>query len=363
MSNLSLLVRSDSLRHDCASDFIRSFEELGLNEEVHSLNLPRLRVGILLWPGFTLLAFSGFVDALRLAADIGDRSRQVHCRWDVMAKSLEPVSSSCGVKVTPNSRFKDPRHFDYIVVVAGLLDKIHDAPENASKYLMQSASIGVPLVGICTGSFVIAGLGLLDGYRACPGSYHYKEFLECFPQVPANYDQLYCVDRDRITCSGGAASIDLAAYLVKRHCGSDRATKISYMVIVDRLRRPDSPQRILKFKNERITDVRVSRVIGLMEQNMAKPMLITAIARQLEINERQLERIFVQFTGLSPAHYYRRIRLQFGCWLLVNTKAAITSIALDCGFSDNAHFTRCFRKEFGQAPSHYRILQAEQALT
>ncbi|MGE0008616.1 MAG: GlxA family transcriptional regulator [Parvibaculaceae bacterium] len=339
-------------RHDHANDCAATFEA-----PLAALAMPvspKLRVGILLWPEFTMLAFSGFVDALRLAADIGDRSRQKFCRWDVMAESPEAIAASCGVKVSPTCRFADPRQFDYVVVVAGLLHRIHDSPPGAAEYIRNAAECRVPLIGICTGSFVLAGLGLLDGRRTCPGHYHYKEFSERFPRVPLVYDQLYCVDGDRITCSGGAASIDLAGYLVGRHCGVDRAAKVSHMVIVDRLRGCNSPQRVLHGEDQQVADHRVSRSIGLMEQHMAEPIPIGSIAAQVGISERQLERVFLAFADRSPANYYRLIRLRYGNWLLGNTDASITQIALSCGFSDSAHFTRCFRKEFGRTPSRYR---------
>jgi transcriptional regulator GlxA family with amidase domain len=82
-----------------------------------------LAVGFVLMPSFTLLPFSAFIDALRLAADEGDKSRQVNCQWTVMGPDLAPVSSSAGVTVKPWETYRDPSDFDYIVVVGGLLDQ------------------------------------------------------------------------------------------------------------------------------------------------------------------------------------------------------------------------------------------------
>src|SRR5689334_8839105 len=75
-----------------------------LHDELLRAATPELSVGILLWPEFTLLALAGFIDALRLAGDMGDRSRQILCRWSIMADSPTPISSSCGIKVTPTVR-------------------------------------------------------------------------------------------------------------------------------------------------------------------------------------------------------------------------------------------------------------------
>jgi len=325
-----------------------------LPEDMRTFDAPALRVGFLLWPEFTLLAFSGFVDALRLAADIGDRGRQVLCRWDIMAPTKAPVSASCGVQITPTSRLLDPRRFDYIVVVAGRTARLEDAPAASFAYLADAARQGVPLIGVCTGSFVLASLGLLEGRRVAVANYHYREFSERFPQLNVVYDQLFCIDRDRITCAGGASSIDLAAHLVQQHCGSDRAIKISHTVIVDSLRRPNAAQRVLRDDNDRISDPRVARAVSLMEQHIAQPISLRDIAEKLNTSERQLERAFRRTLAVAPSRYFRRLRLSHGRWLLVNTRSSISQIAFDCGFADNSHFTRSFQEEFGIGPRDLR---------
>src|SRR5690606_26307670 len=85
-------------------------------------NQPRLRIGFLLTPRFTLSAFATFVDVLRLAADDGDGSRPIRCRWRVLSPDMAPVQSSCGMRIEPDERLGDPARFDYIVTVGGLID-------------------------------------------------------------------------------------------------------------------------------------------------------------------------------------------------------------------------------------------------
>src|SRR4051812_21204559 len=86
-----------------------------------AVGVPKLRVGFVLAHRFTLTAFAGFADALRLAADEGDRSRPVQCQWSVLGSSSSPVVSSCGATVQPWDEMESPERFDYIVVVGGLL--------------------------------------------------------------------------------------------------------------------------------------------------------------------------------------------------------------------------------------------------
>lgn len=131
---------------------------------------PRLSVGFILARRFTLCAFANFVDVLRLAADEGDRSRQILCEWTVLSDTMSPMASSCGVMVQPNERLGDPTKYDYIVVVGGLIDEIPNLSPEYMRYLQRAAASKVPLVGVCTGAFILHRAGLMDGYRCCAGS-------------------------------------------------------------------------------------------------------------------------------------------------------------------------------------------------
>ena len=174
----------------------------------------RLCVGFILARRFTLCAFANFIDVLRLAADDGDRSRPILCEWSVISNTMDPVLSSCGVSVSMNERLGDPSRFDYIVVVGGLLDKTPDLDPAYHRFLHQAVAKNVPLVGVCTGAFFLHRAGLMDGYRSCVSWFNHTDFLEHFDGLNPVSDQLYIVDRDRLTCSGGVGSAHLAAYLV-----------------------------------------------------------------------------------------------------------------------------------------------------
>jgi transcriptional regulator GlxA family with amidase domain len=343
---------TSSLGADRPAAFGWDHEPARLVEDLRRFDSAKLRVGVLVWPEFTLLALAGFIDALRLAGDTGDRSRQLLCRWRIMASSAEPVASSCGVRVTPSGPLVDASEFDYIAVVAGRTQHIDDAPASHFDYLKKAS--GATLIGLGTGSFVLAKLGLLDGYRACVANYHYREFSERFPQVPVVFDQLFSIDRNRITCAGGAASIDLAAHLINKHCGSDRGLKIRYTMIVDDLRRPTAAQQVPRTVRDPLTHPLVMKAVRLMEQHVSCPLPIREISRLLHTTERQLERAFSKTLGVTPRRHFLRLRLQHCRWLLINSPASISQIAFDYGFADASHFTRAFRFEFDATPGEVR---------
>lgn len=303
---------------------------------------------------FTLTAFSSFVDVLRLSADRGDRSRPIDCSWQVMSPHLRPARSSSGIDIQPTSDLLDPAGFDYIAVVGGLLHGMPPLPSAIGTYLKRAAEAGVTLIGVCTASFVLCRLGLMEQRKCCVSWYHYRDFLEEFPTLVPLADKLFVVDGDRITCSGGAGVADLAAQLVAQHLGEAVAQKALNILLIDRPRGAEGAQPAPRLGEGGIDDARVSRALLMMEQNLAEPLSIARLASALGLGVRQLERLFAETLKESPQESYLALRLKHARWMLANTSFSAARIAADLGFSDGAHFGRAFKARFGETPATYR---------
>jgi transcriptional regulator GlxA family with amidase domain len=314
---------------------------------------PRLSVGFILARRFTLCAFANFVDVLRLAADEGDRSRPILCEWRVLSDAMNPVPSSCGVLVEPNERLGDPRKYDYIAVIGGLIDEIPNLSPEYTRYLKRAAALGVPLVGVCTGSFILLRAGLMDGYRCCVSWFHHADFLEQFDGLRPISDQIFIVDRDRLTCSGGASSAHLAAYLVEKHVGHAQARKSLHIMIIDDALRGEKPQPGIPL-DLTTDDALVKKALLLMQQNIDTPLSTAEIARRMGTNRRRLERHFHSALGMAPARANTMSRLKLAEFLLRQTEQAVTDIATATGFSDASHFIRVFREHRGTTPGAFR---------
>ncbi|SAL62633.1 transcriptional regulator [Caballeronia choica] len=319
----------------------------------------RLTFGIVLLPNFTLTAFSGFVDLLRLASDEGDMSRPVRCSWAVVGESTLPVRASCGIQITPWATFEKAGPFDYVVVVGGLLHSGSGASDATIRFIRSAGDGPATVVGICTGVFAMMRAGILKGYRACVSWFHYWDFLERFPQAEeANLvaDRLFVIDRRRITCSGGRASIDVAAAILLRHIEPSIVQIALRILLVDDAQKGNAPQpHPLGLKPAAHPKVR--RAILLMEQSVGRPMSLEELAGRLDMSVRQLERLFSAETGQSPHAYGRKMRVQTAAWLLTSSDRTVADIATSCGFSDASHFGREFKKGFGIAPIAYRNSQ------
>jgi len=317
-----------------------------------------LSVGIVLTDNFTLSAFSLFVDTFRLAADESDFSRQIHCRWEIMTEGAAPVRASCGVQVVPSGGFADPARFDYVAVIGGILHNSKPVNPALYAYLRRAATAKVPLIGICTGSFILCRAGLMEGKKTCVSWLHYQDFRKEFPGHEVTGDRFFEIDGDRITCAGGAGAADLAASLVERHLGSRRAQKPHQVLLLTSMRKAEASQPHPPMAYE-VTDERVRRALLMMEQNLANPLPVAAIAHNVGLSTRQLERLFDATLRQKPSDLYRILRLRYARWLLENTTRSVTDIALDAGFSDCAHFSRQFKSLHGLSPSRARPANSE----
>lgn len=316
-----------------------------------------LRVGFILTNSFTLTALSNFVDVLRLAADDGDNSRPIRCQWHIMSDSNEPVRSSSGLLVCPTSRFIDARELDYIVVVGGLLHRGPQIDEKKKKYLLAAAETNVHLIGVCTGSFVLWRLGLLQQKKCCISWYHYRDFLEEFGETLPVADQLFVVDGKRITCSGGIGVAYLAAHIVELRMGLSSAQKALHIMQIDRMKPGSTAQSAppTQFTGD---DSRISRVLLFMEQNLSSPLPVTKLAAKVGLSTRQLERLFQEGTGSSPQAAYLRLRLKHARWMM-KSDLTLAAIAEETGFVDGSHLSKAFKAAFGSNPSEVRRRQIE----
>jgi transcriptional regulator GlxA family with amidase domain len=319
-----------------------------------------LRVGIILAEHFTLSAFALFIDHLRLAADEGDRSRPLHVQWSIMSCRRDPIRASCGVMLQPTAGLLPPAVLDYIVVVGGILHAGPQVDEPTLRYLREAGATRTPFIGICTGSFVLCRAGLMQGRRSCVNWYHYQDFRETFPEHEVIADRLFLADGPRITCAGGAGTAALATHLIEQHLGRAQAQKATQVLLFDRPRLGSDAQPHPPL-SEGISEPRVRRALLLMEQNLTRPISIAAIAQELGLSTRQLERLCREHVGEGPASLYRQLRMRYASWLIENTDRSVTDIAIETGFADCAHFSRQFKDVHGTSPSTHRLQPAHAA--
>jgi transcriptional regulator GlxA family with amidase domain len=322
---------------------------------------PDLNVGFLLLQDFTLMPVSGFVESLRFAADRSFRSQQLFCKWHWISENREPVRASCGLEIHPQHGLGDPTEYDYIAVAGGLIDPVISPSPHVLEFLQKAHEQNVPLIGLCSGSFVLAEAGVLDDHKCAVHYTIWEYFKKRYPAVRAVVDSGHIRSGNIITCPGGTA-IDLAAELIISHCGRSRAQKgLDYLLVSPQTNKdllgieaePEFPEEA-SFETARYENRLIERAILLMQENLSTPYSIKSLAEQLNTTERQLTRLFSTFLHAAPASYWRSLRLEHARTLLMNTTKKITEIAYETGFSDASHFSQWYRKSYGETPAEFR---------
>ncbi|NLS21396.1 GlxA family transcriptional regulator [Rhizobium sp. P40RR-XXII] len=323
----------------------------------HEVKHVPLKVGFVLARSFTLSAFALFIDTLRLASDEADKSGRVLADWQVLGSTRHLITSSCGVQVAPTSDFIEPREFDYIVVVGGLLNTDITIDNQTADYLKKAAAQKIPLIGVCTGTFILARVGLMKTHQTCVSWLHYQAYREQFPDNPVRSDRLFNLDRSRGSCAGGSSAADMAAFLVRRHISRDAERNALEVLQIERARsgldiQPRKPLAI------ECRDPRLKAVLITMESHIEDVVPTEDLAASVGLSRRQLERLFMEEMKTSPGAVYTRIRMERAKQLVLQTQAPLIEIALEVGFDSASHFARLFRRLFGQSPTELRRAQA-----
>jgi transcriptional regulator GlxA family with amidase domain len=304
-------------------------------------------------PEYTLSTFSNAVSVLRMANRLSGKELY---RYSVFSFEGKPVVSSSGVEIVLSGSLQAADEMNVLVVCGGYNVKNYcDRPMIDA--LRAVAKTKIPLGAMCTGTYVLAMAGLLDGYRCTIHWENIASMREQFPKLNIT-SSLFVIDRDRYTCSGGISSIDLMLNLVASIHGHELVQEISEQFTCDRVRTEQDPQRApLKYligaSQPRLVDA-----VVLMEANIEEPLSLDEVAHCVGISRRQLERLFNRYLHRTPSRYYLELRLSRARLLLLQTSISLIDVAISCGFSTAPHFSKCYSDVYGKPPSNERRLRA-----
>jgi transcriptional regulator GlxA family with amidase domain len=315
---------------------------------------PDLSVGILLWPTFPMMSLTGIIEPLRHAADFADNSRPLHCRWSIMGGPGHATVASCGIRVHADSPYINPIDFDYIAVIGGLLPHLRAAPSQHRDYLRVAASASVPIVGACTGVFVLAQEGLLEGRKASVHPFHAEDFRIAFPRIAFSTRDDFLIDNGRITVPGGVSILSLMTELIRQHCGPDRAAKAVHQLSLTEQKTMSAFDHGRASVFRHVDDTRIQRAVVLIESRKGRDVSPEQAARAARRSPRQFARLFQQHIGVSPKRFILETRLRYARFLVENSSMSMTEIAFETGFSDSAHLATAFKQKYSQPPTTFR---------
>jgi len=310
------------------------------------------RFVFLLLPNYSLIAFANAVEALRLANRM---SRQELYSWTLATEDGAPVACSSGLSFGVSSGLEELLREDTVLVCGGARVKLA-VNQKLMNWARREARRGVAFGGLCTGTYLLARAGLLQGRRATIHWENRESLIEEFPDLEVS-SAVYVVDHNRYSAAGGAAAADLMLKLISEDHGTDLANAVADQMIYTTARTNKDEQRLSIPTRIGVRHPKLGGVIKMMEGNLEDPISPPELAAQAGMSTRQLERLFRRYLNRSPKRYYMELRLQKARNLLMQTDMSVINVALASGFASPSHFSKCYRAHFNTTPYRERGAQ------
>jgi transcriptional regulator GlxA family with amidase domain len=292
--------------------------------------------GFLTLPSYSMIAFANAIEVLRIANYVEGHECY---RWTVYTIDGSLAVPSNGVVARAVHAFDGQRDLPDVLIVCGGMDVRQAMNASLRTALHNAAGQGVVLGGLCSGVFALLAADLMEGYRCAAHWEDVASLAAEFPGVQIS-DEIFVLDRDRMTCASGAAPVDMMLNLVAGQIGAACAAQVSRYLCVDRIRAPN--ERQISPVSTRLGGVRSELVelVELMETNVEEPLSSQELARLIGVSDRHMQRMFREQIGQSPSEYYLTIRLKRARTLLLNSAAEIRAISLKCGFNSACSFSK-----------------------
>ncbi len=315
------------------------------------------KITILAEEGCASSTVSGLVDAFSVAdmwwALLGKKGRLFECR--IATVDGKPVTANGGIVVAPNCSIHEAEGSDLIVVPGFLppFDLTTPRMKAIFAWLKERREKGEPIAALCTGTFLLAESGLLDGLAATTNWQFAGEFRRRYPGVNLEVDRLI-TESPGLFCAGAtSAFLNLCLKIIEIYGGAELASLCARALLIDPERVSQAPYMLHDFwKNH--ADASILRAQKLMEESLAERISIDGIASEVHISPRHFKRRFKSATGESPLAYLQHLRIEKAKKHLEDTRDSINEIAFGVGYEDVNSFRKIFRKITGMSPKDYR---------
>jgi transcriptional regulator GlxA family with amidase domain len=298
-------------------------------------------VGLVVYPNFQSLALA--VASVFEYANLL-RGEAVY-EFSIVSEHGGPIASSQGFSVQSEPLAKEG--YDTLIVAgdnecrlpsAALVDYLREAPRHSRR-----------IASICTGAFVLAAAGLLEGKRATTHWFHARDFQKQYPNVQLEEDRIFVVDGQVWTSAGMSAGVDLALAIVENDFGLDTSRMVARKLVLYQRRGGGQSQFSALLEMGARSD-RVQMALTFASENLASDLSVERLAEAARLSPRQFSRVFREETGQSPAKAVERLRVEAARLMMETTRHPIEVVARETGFGDRERMRQAFLRAFGQPP-------------
>jgi transcriptional regulator GlxA family with amidase domain len=314
-------------------------------------------VAILAFPGVQSLDVTGPLEVFSAAQTLIDVTGRTDAGYELVVVSAdgEPLATSSGLGVAPHCGFVDaPRRIDTLVVAGGAGSRAASADATTLEWVAAASKRARRTASVCTGAFLLAAAGLLDGRRATTHWASAGELSRSYPAVRVDPEPIYLRDGDVWTSAGVTAGMDLALALVEEDLDREAALTIARHLVMF-LRRPGNQSQFSATLaaqepvREPLREVR-RHIVEHPEAELS----VEALAQRAHMSPRHFARSFRAETGVTPARYVESVRLEAARRALEDSRVPVAEIARMCGFGSSETMRRSFLRALAVGPAEYR---------
>jgi transcriptional regulator GlxA family with amidase domain len=310
-------------------------------------------VCVLMFKGCASLSSIGPMELLWTAGRLS--GAEPFFNLSLVSAALNPLISPSGLPIHCHSTIQETSKADLVIVPAFDGDVLSQLADNSAAipWVRKMYERGADVASICTGAFVLAEAGILDGKTATTHWIAQDLFRQRYPRVRILAEQIV-VDHGRVCTSGGATSfLTLTAYLVEKYCGAEAARQMAKIFLIDMNKGPQTAYAIFRTqKNHR--DPEILKAQELIEAQSSRGLSVAELASRMNMSGRNFVRRFKAATGNTPIEYIQRVRIEAAKHALESGNDPVDSVAARIGYEDVSSFRSVFKRETGVSPMDYR---------
>ncbi len=305
-------------------------------------------IGVLVFPDFQLLDAAGPISVFEIAARFAGQSPSIK----VMAATPGPVRSSSGVEMLARG-LKPSGAITTLIIAGGEGVDAAATCEKTLAFVRGIAKRGVRLASVCSGAYMLAEAGLLDGRRATTHWRRTRQFLVRYPDVKWEPDRIFVRDGNIWSSAGITAGIDLALALVTEDYGEAVAQQTARQLVLYH-RRSGGQSQFSSLLELKAPSGRFGPLLSWAREHLDAPLTVEDLAEQAGMSSRHFARAFIAETGTTPSKAVERLRIEVARQRVQSSSEAIERVAETTGFRDPERMRRAFIRAFGQPPQSLR---------